>query len=74
MASHPPTDVLEAGMNDSPLTRLRSEYLTGLREYNRTTRLRDELICVGDVMQIRNGGPRIAKVKMKSELTTWPVV
>ena len=31
MASHPPTDVLEAVMNDGPLTRLRSEYLLGLQ-------------------------------------------
>ena len=37
MVSHPPTDVLEAVMNDRPLTHLRSEYLTGLREYHRTT-------------------------------------
>ena len=44
MASRPPTDVLEAVMNDRPLTSLRSEYLTGLREYNRTTGSRDERI------------------------------
>ena len=33
MVSHPPTDVSEAVMNDRPLTHLRSEYVTGLREY-----------------------------------------
>ena len=65
MVAHPPTDVLEAVMKGRPLTRLRSEYLTGLREYHRTTRSRDERIRVGDAMQIRDEGPRLAKVKMK---------
>ena len=31
----------------------------------RTTGSSDERICVGDVMQIRDEGPRLAKVKMK---------
>ena len=38
--------LIEAVMNDGPLARLRSEYLKGLREYNRTAGSRDDRICV----------------------------
>ena len=39
--------------------RWRSEYLTGLREYHRTTGSRDERNRVGDVIQIHGEGPWI---------------
>ena len=39
--------------------RWRSEYLTALREYHKTTGLSEERIRVGDVVQIYDEGPRI---------------
>ena len=49
----------------------RSEYLTALREYHKTTGSNEESIRVGDVVQIHDEGPRIRwKLAVVQELMT----
>ncbi|XP_053391449.1 uncharacterized protein LOC128554225 [Mercenaria mercenaria] len=67
--------------------RWRTEYLTSLREYHKTTGSNERSIRAGDVVQVHDEGPRLrwklagndglvraAKIKTVNGLTTRPVV